>query len=689
MESTLQDLLSEPLILLTTILALGIFAQWFAWRLRLPSILLLLGCGFLLRHLAHANPDELIGTKLLFPLVSLSVATIMFEGGLTLQLGELKSSGNVLLRLVTVGVLVTWVLTSMLAHWIFALDARVAAIVGSILVVTGPTVIVPLLRHVRPARRISGVIKWEGIVIDPVGAMLAVLVFTALFSPAAVASDASISTRSVAVAVALGKTLLIGLTLATIGALGLMQAMRNYWIPDFLHNAVSLAVALSMFTISNVFQEESGLMTVTLMGIILANQRTVPFKHIVEFKENLRVLLISCLFIVLAARIEISQITQLGWRGAIFLGGLIVVVRPVAIWLSTIGSELDWRERTFLAFLAPRGIVAAAVAAVFALHVGAHAVHPPSAPATDNGRVASITSTAVEERPAVHANIDADRASSIGAATPAAHLPPPRVDAGPPRGSDMMVPITFLVIVGTVAFYGLLAAPLARCLGLSEPNPQGVLFAGAADWTREIARILVDEGIAVRMVDTNYRNISIARQKGIPVYCASILSEYICEEIELTGIGRLLAVTPNDDLNRLATLEFAHDFGRAEVYQLAPWKSTNASPSTRREIVASASKGRVLFREDAAFGNLAQRFAQGEQIKRTRITQEFTGESFWQMYGEDALILFARRANGTLDVATVDKPIEPEAGDTLIALVPADPAPPDSAPPSRHVKSAT
>jgi hypothetical protein len=423
------------------------------------------------------------------------------------------------------------------------------------------------------------------------------------------------ATRISAVAVTLGKTVLIGITLAGIGVFGLVRAMRNYWIPDFLHNAASLAVALLMFTISNVLQEESGLVTVTLMGILLANQKTVPVKHVVEFKENLRVLLISCLFIVLAARIELSQITQLGWRGAIFLAGLIVIVRPLAIWLSTLGSELDWRERTFMASLAPRGIVAAAVSAVFALHVAGHVC----------------------------------------------------------VGTDKIVPITFLVIVGSVAFYGLLAAPLARFLGLSEPNPQGILFAGAADWTRKIAGILVEEGIAVRMVDTNFRNISIARQEGIPVYCASILSEYICEEIELAGIGRLLAVTPNDDLNRLATLEFAHDFGGAGVYQLSPWMAANEALSTRREVIASVTKGRLLFRKDATFGNLAQRIAQGEQIKRTRITQEFTGESFRQMYGEDALILFARRANGTLEIGTVDKPIEPQPSDTLIALVPPDP----------------
>ena len=316
--------------------------------------------------------------------------------------------------------------------------------------------------------------------------------------------------------------------------------------------------------------------------------------------------------------------------------------------------------------------MAAAVSAVFALHIAGHAAAPAERPP-------QATAHPTEQAASAHGRnanrvIDA-RPKSIGGRFRRALTATDTRRHAAPLGTDKIVPITFLVIVGTVAFYGLLAAPLARFLGLSEPNPQGILFAGAADWTREIAGILVQEGIAVRMVDTNFRNISIARQEGIPVYCASILSEYICEEIELAGIGRLLAVTPNDDLNRLATLEFAHDFGGAEVYQLAPWQAAGESQSTRREVIASATKGRLLFREDATFGDLAQRIAQGQQIKRTRITDEFTEQSFREMYGEDALILFARRANGALDIATVDKPLEPQAGDMLIALVPPDGAP--------------
>ena len=660
-----SELLQNPLVTLSCILFLGILAQWIAWRLRLPSILLLLGGGFLLRYLGDVNPDAFIGEDLLFPIVSLCVAVIMFEGGLTLQLSELKSSGNIVFRLVTIGCLISWFLTSLVAISLFEMSGRVAAMVGSILVVTGPTVIMPLLRHVRPSRKVATIVKWEGIVIDPIGAMLAALVFVGLFSEPTLAEGANLGTRFWLVAGTMARAIVIGVSLGFLGAWTLVYAMRNYLLPDFLHNAVSLAVALALFTFSNVLQDESGLLTVTLLGILLANQNKVPVKHVVEFKENLRVLLISCLFIVLAARIELEQILELGWRGAAFLLALIVVVRPASVWLSTVGTELHWRERVFVALLAPRGIVAAAVSAVFALHILGHAQTDQS----DSVAAVAAPHAAHDAMAAEADNRPPPGGGFIGGAAP--H--PTNVAAAHPvaLGTELIVPITFLVIVGSVAFYGLLAAPLARWLGLSEPNPQGILFAGASDWAREIALILVEEGVAVRMVDTNYRNISIARQEGIPVYCASILSEYISDEIELSGIGRLLAATPNDDLNRLATMEFAHDFGMEEVYQLPPWERSGATAG-HRETAPAMNHGRLLFRADANFGNLAERMASGQEIKRTKITDEFTLESFTEFYGEDALILFIKRTDGDLDISTVDKAIEPEPGDMLIALVPPD-----------------
>ncbi|MEM8678734.1 MAG: sodium:proton antiporter [Planctomycetota bacterium] len=633
------------MLFFTGVLALGILSQWVAWRLRLPSILLLLAAGVASRLIWDINPDDVIGQDVLFSVVSLSVAVILFEGGLTLQLHELKDAGSMVFRLISIGALVTWGLTTSAAAWIFDMDLRVAALLGAILVVTGPTVIAPLLRHIRPKRNVASIVKWEGIVIDPIGAVLAVLVFSIL---TAALEDPTLTwmERTSIASWVLAKTVAVGVVVSIAAALMLVLMMQNYWVPDFLHNAFFLAVALFGFTLSNYWQEESGLLTVTLLGIFLANQKTVPVQHVLEFKENLRVLLISCLFIVLAARIDIAQIVNLQWRGALFLTALIVIIRPLSVFASAWGTKLKWNERLFLAALAPRGIVAAAVSAIFALHLSTHGGHA----------VTETPSDELVERPA----------TSMSAATtpydPELHAPMPVF-----RGAEDLVPITFLVIMGTVAIYGLVAAPLARWLELAVPNPQGVMFAGASPWARAIAEALVAEQIPVIMVDTNFQNIAAARMEGVRGHCASVLSEYVCEEMDLAGIGRMFAVTPNEDLNRLATLEFSHDFGRAEVYELAPW----GNPSARRE-PTSHLQARTLFSDEASYSSLAARHAQGEVVKRTRLSDEFTFDDFLRTYGEDALILFAKTESGELQVKTAEKELEPLAGSTVFAFVKPD-----------------
>ena len=599
---------TQALIFLTAVLGLGIAAQWIAWRIKLPSILLLLGIGFVVGMTCGDNPnfagenitDEVIPGHLLFPVVSIAVAIIMFEGGLTLQLHELENSGRIVLRIVSIGVVVSWILTTVACHYLIGMHLRVAALTGAILVVTGPTVIGPLLRHVRPSRRVGSILKWEGIVIDPIGAILAVLTYEALIYEGG----------PMAVCIELIKIVVIGLTIGTAAALLMVWLLRRYLIPDFLHNPAFLAAAISTFTVSNLLAHEAGLVTVTVFGIALANQKIVPVRHVIEFKENLRVLLISCLFIVLAARIQLADIAEIGFGGIAFLILLIFVVRPAAIFVSTIGTELTKRERLFLAFLAPRGIVAAAVSSVFALEVAEH----------------------------FH---EADQLA----------------------GAGKIVPVTFLVIVGTVMFYGLTAAPIARKLGLAVANAQGLLFAGATPWVRAIAAVLQEEGFEVMLVDTNYANTSAARMEGLPCRCASIVSEYM-EELDLGGIGQLMAMTPNDDLNRLAVVEFESVFERAAVFQLAP----DGTESKRRDTSAHM-KGRYLFDANANFETLNTRFSDGATIKKTKVTEEYSYEDFLDTHGEDTLLMFVISENRELNVITVDEPVSPQAGQTVVAMV--------------------
>ena len=384
------------------------------------------------------------GPKLILDVVGLCVAIILFEGGLTLKFSELRQSGIAVLRMCTVGVVVAFVLIMAFCMYLIPLSAdfsvigfnwRIAAILGAILVVTGPTVISPLLRHIKPSRKIGSIVKWEGIVVDPIGAILAVLLFQV-----ALANNAAEAKQDVLVA--FSKTIFVGVLIAFLLAKGIEMMLKYHLIPDFLHSVFILSVVAISFTASNIVQPESGLLTVTVLGIVLANQKSVSVKHILEFKENLRVLIISVLFIVLSGRIESSRLIDALPAGIALLIALIVVVRPLSVFISNLFSkDLNFSEQLFLSFLAPRGIVAAAVTSIFALefkHV--------------------IVDKLVDFDPVLNAELLAQ--------------------------SKMMEPVVFIVIVGTVTFYGLLAAPLARILGVSKKDPTGVLFAGASPWAR-------------------------------------------------------------------------------------------------------------------------------------------------------------------------------------------------------------
>jgi hypothetical protein len=339
------------------------------------------------------------------------------------------------------------------------------------------------------------------------------------------------------------------------------------------------------------------------MGVILANQSSVPVKHIIEFKENLRVLLIAALFILLAARVAPADFTALGWRGPLFVAFLVLVARPLSVLVATLGTSLKPKERVFLAWLAPRGIVAASVASVFALRMG---------------------------------------------------------EAG---GS--LVPATFLVIVGTVAVYGLTAAPLARRLGLSNPNPQGILLASAHAGARAIAKAVKAAGFPVLLVDNNRSNVTAARLEGLPCAFTSVLSEDALDGVPQSGLGRLLALTPDDEVNALAALHFREVFGRAEVYQLPPRKGG----SPRVESAAPHLRGRYLFAPGATYDALDERFAVGEVVKTTKLSPEFDWAAFRGRYGEDALPLFVVTEAGALQVCVAEKPPAPRPGQTVICLV--------------------
>jgi len=587
------------LFAVVAVAVLGVCAQWLAWRLGVPSILLLLVAGFVAGPVAgFLNPDELL-KDLLLPLVSLSVALILYEGGLTLRIADLPKVGGIVRNLVSIGALLTWVVGAVGAHLLFDMEVRLSILLGAILVVTGPTVIGPLLQHIRPTGKSGAILRWEGIVIDPIGAMLAVLVFEAI----AVASVADAASQ---IAGGVLKTLVFGGGLGLAAAALLTLMIHRYWIPDFLQNATSLMFVVAVFALANSIQHESGLLAVTVMGFALVNQPWADVRHIVEFKENLRVLLISALFILLSARLRPEELTAVLGAGIAYVVLLVVIARPLSVIVATFGAQLTRADRIFLAVLAPRGIVAAAVASVFAL------------------RLESIGFTAARE----------------------------------------IVPITFIVIIGTVAVYGIGTPIIARRLGVAEPNPQGVLLVGAQPWARALAQTLKEKGLRVLLADTNRVHSAAARMAGLPIYADSVLSDHALDEIDLGGIGHLLAVTPNEWVNVLAVQRFRPIFGRGRCYQLTPQGQPAEQDSPHRHL-----HGRPLFRRGIDSALLQEQFSKGAVIKATPLSESFDFTAFESHYGETVIPLLLLDENLRLTVLVPDTKTEPKPGQTIIALV--------------------
>jgi NhaP-type Na+/H+ or K+/H+ antiporter len=592
--------LTDTLLIISALLVTGIGCQWLAWRLRVPAILFLLLTGLIAGPvLGWLQPDMLFG-DLLFPFVSLSVALILFEGGLTLEFHQIRGLRRVIRRLISVGCLATWFLTMLATRLLLGLGWDICLLFGALTVVTGPTVIVPMLRSIRPNRSIAHILRWEGILIDPIGAILSVLVYEVILAGAEASMGHTILT--------LGRMVLIGSTLGLAAGQLLGELMRRHWLPEYLHNVFALALVCGIFTVSDLLQGESGLLAVTVMGMRLANMRDVNTDRLLDFKESISVLLISLLFIILAARLQPDAMLQLGWAGLGVLAAVQFLARPISVALATVGTQLPLRERQLLAWIAPRGIVAAAVSSLFAL-----------------------------------------RLEQVG-----------HPEAG------FLVPLTFMVIIGTVILQGLTSAPLARALDVAEAVPKGVLIVGAGPVARALARVLLDGGFRPQMVDTNWEDISQSRMEGLNTYYGNPLSDHADRDIDLIGVGAMLAVTPNAEQNTLAALHYRLEIGRDAVYAVRtePKKKT---PERRETSVRQ--RPRLLFSQDLTYAKLASLLSQEWEIRSTRLTGQFGWEDYRKAWGERALPLMAISPEGELCPFAEGNRCSPAADWKLISIV--------------------
>ncbi|WP_409320501.1 cation:proton antiporter [Pseudomonas putida] len=599
--------MSEQQILLSVggIGAAALACQWLAWRLKLPAILFLLLAGILAGPaLGWLDPEALFG-PLLMPLVSLSVALILFEGSLTLHLSQWREIGSVVHRLVTVGALVTWLVIALATHWLLGFDWPLAILFGTLTLVTGPTVIVPMLRVVRPKAAIANILRWEGIMIDPIGALLAVVVYSFIIASA----EGNGLSQSL---ITFAGVLFCGTTLGAAGGWLLGQIMREQWLPEYLHNLASLAAVLGIFIAANQIMHESGLLAVTVMGMWLANMRGVDVRQILHFKENLSVLLISGLFILLAARLDLHALLGLGPAVLTLLLVIQLLARPLNVWLATLGSTLNWRERALLAWIAPRGIVAAAVSAIFAirLHQAGH------------------------------------------------------------QDALLLVPLTFAVIIGTVVLQSATARPLARLLKVAEPAPSGFLIVGANEPARAIAKALQHLGCRVLLTDSSWENIRAARMDGLTTYFGNPASQHADAHLDLVGLGHLLGLSPAGEINALACARFRHDFGHSRLFVLASGLEKQRSDKHR---AAEEHRGHLLGAKPMTYLQLANRMHQGAELYSTNLTEGFGWDAYQVLHGERAHLLFARDGQGWVHVASPDNPLQPQPGWTLVALI--EPAP--------------
>lgn len=577
----------------------GFACHWFAWRVKLPAILFLLAAGILAGPaLDLIDPDALFG-HLLTPAVSVAVAIILFEGSLTLKLSEIRDHGSVVRNLVTVGVLVTWAIAGFAAYYLLNWDPYLAALFGAVVTVSGPTVVMPLLRAVRPSANVSSILRWESILIDPLGAILALLVFDVIVS-----RQAGSGFQHIAVDVA--AIVLAGAMFGVIGGYLFGIAVRKRLIPDLLRDYAALAAVLTVFGIAEALRGESGFLAVTIMGIWLANMRDVEIEDILEFKESITLLLLGALFILLAARLNVSEIVSIGGGALAVLLVLQLVAGPLRALVSAIGSPLNWRETLYVGWVFPRGIVAAAVSSLFALRL---------------------------------AEIDYP-------------------------GADALVPLVFAVIIGTVVLQSITAKPVAKLLGVMEPDPTGVLIVGANPVGRMFAQAIQDSGRRVRVADSHWAGIRDARMKGLPVFYGSPVSGYAERGLDLSGLGTLLAVSRRPGLNELACVRYSAEFGRDHVFVLGH----KSEKSHEKHSISGAVSGRVLFGGNLSIEELLSRIAAGQIPKTTELTGEFSLNDYEEQNPE-SLILFAIDTNGRLRFPVDDEPLNPSAGWRLTALM--------------------
>jgi len=542
---------------------LGIGSQWLAWRLNWPAIVLMSLAGLAVGPIwAFALGEPLLDPaadfgEMLRPTIAIAVAIILFEGGLNLNFTELRGAGQAVRRLILLGAPIAWALGAIAAHFLAGLPWDLALLFGGLMVVTGPTVIIPLLRQAKLSGRSGAVLRWEGIVNDPIGALLAVLVYE-------VVRFLSEGRTWVDAATWIALAAVVGAVLGAAAGWVLAWAFRKGFVPEFLKAPVVLAAVLAVFVLADMVAHETGLLAVTVFGVMVANSRIASIEEMRRFKESIAVILVSGVFVILTATLTPEVILSFDLKMAAFVAAMLLVVRPVSVLVSTIGTRLTIPERLLVGWIAPRGIVAVAVAGFFASELTA---------------------------------------------------------LGRPEGAQL-VPLAFAMVFVTVVAHGFTIKPLAQRLNLAATGPEGVLVAGANPWSLGLAKAIKELGAPVVVADSNWRRLRAARLEGLDIYFGEVLSEHADHRLDHSKLGHLVAATPNDAYNALVCVEFAPEFGRHRVWQLSALDREDRDAKA----IAFTARGRTLLRSGRGFDAVSQDWWRGWRFRATPLTEEYTLE---------------------------------------------------------------
>ncbi|SFA97343.1 sodium/proton antiporter, CPA1 family (TC 2.A.36) [Lentibacillus halodurans] len=581
---------------------LGIGSQWVAWRYRMPAIVIMSITGLLAGPiLGLMNPEEDFG-DLYTPIISVAVAIILFEGSLNLSFKEIRGLGRPVFRISTIGAFLAWILGSVAAHYIAGLNWAAAFVIGGLFIVTGPTVILPLLRQSKLKPRPAKVLKWEGIIVDPIGALLAVFAFEIITFLTANNPD--------------GSALLIFFAASVFAAIlgwacgrGIGFMFETGYLPEYLKSPAVFIVVIACFTLADEVVHETGLLAVTAMGMTLANMGISSVEDMRHFKENISMLLISAIFIMLTASLQVDTLLQVfdpNIMGYVLL--MMFVVRPLSIFLSTIGTDLSFNEKALLGWIAPRGIVALTVSSYFA----------------------SIL-------------------SSAGYAD-----------------ATLITTITFALVFTTVVAHGFSIGWLAKKLHLSKEGRPGTLIVGSNNFTVNLARSLQKARAPVIIVDSSWERLRKAREAGIPFYHGQMLSEQTEYQLDTIPYEYLIAATEFNSYNALVCTTFMPEYGRTNVFKVSPYRH---DLNGMGDIVNKVG-GRILFRQDLSLDELNQKTREHYVFRQTAITNQYTYKQYLNEKDENTVLLYIMKPSGRMRYYSEELRVTPEPGDTVVSLTP-------------------